>query len=62
MSKKLFDLDRDQKMLAPHPPGGAVHRGYSWPGFEKVTQTFGDEENKEELKSELRSVSDVKVC
>ncbi|KAI1842288.1 hypothetical protein JX266_011573 [Neoarthrinium moseri] len=34
-SKKLFDLPEDQKMLAPHPPGPTVHRGYSWPGLEK---------------------------
>ena len=61
MSEKLFNLSRDQKMLAPHPPGGAIHRGYSWPGFEKVTQTFGDEENRDELKKDLRSISDVKV-
>ena len=61
MSAKLFNLSRDQKMLAPHPPGGAIHRGYSWPGFEKVTQTFGDEENRDELKKDLRSISDVKV-
>jgi isopenicillin N synthase-like dioxygenase len=25
-------------MLAPHPPGGAHHRGYSAPGVEKVSQ------------------------
>ena len=61
MTEKLFDLDHDQKMLAPHPPGGAVHRGYSWPGFEKVTQTFGDEADREDLKKKLRSVADVKV-
>lgn len=61
MSKKLFDLSHDQKMLAPHPPGGAVHRGYSWPGFEKVTQTFGDEADREDLKKRLRSITDVKV-
>ena len=62
VSKKLFDLSEDEKKLAPHPPGGAHHRGYSWPGFEKVTQAFGDEENKEKLTKELRSISDVKVC
>ena len=61
MSKKLFDLSQDQKMLAPHPPGGAVHRGYSWPGLEKVTQTYGDEVDREDLKKKLRSIADVKV-
>ena len=61
VSKTLFDLSEEQKKLAPHPPGGAVHRGYSWPGFEKVTQACGDEENKDDLRKELRAVSDVKV-
>ncbi|CAF9932161.1 MAG: hypothetical protein HETSPECPRED_008283 [Heterodermia speciosa] len=60
MSQKLFDLGHEQKMLAPHPPGGAVHRGYSWPGFEKITQTFGDEADREDLKKRLRSIADVK--
>ena len=61
MTQKVFDLSHDQKMLAPHPPGGAVHRGYSWPGFEKITQTFGDEADREDLKKKLRSIADVKV-
>lgn len=37
-SKKFFALPSETKMLAPHPPGGAHHRGYSAPGLEKVTQ------------------------
>lgn len=61
-SKKLFDLPQDKKMLAPHPSGYAVHRGYSWPGLEKVSNAMGDEEDAEELKKELRQVSDMKVC
>ena len=60
-SKKLFDLKQEQKMLAPHPPGFAVHRGYSWPGLEKVSNARGDEEDTEALKKELRQVSDIKV-
>lgn len=28
----------EKKLLAPHPPGGSHHRGYSSPGLEKVTQ------------------------
>lgn len=59
-AKELFDLGREKKMLAPHPPGGAIHRGYSWPGFEKISQTFGDEEDPNLIKK-LRSISDVKV-
>ena len=60
-SKKLFDLKLEQKMLAPHPSGFTVHRGYSWPGLEKVTNVMGDEKDKADLTKNLRQVSDVKV-
>ena len=60
-SRKLFDLRLEEKMLAPHPDGYAVHRGYSWPGLEKVSNAMGDEEDVESLKKELRQVSDIKV-
>ena len=60
-SKKLFDLKHEQKMLAPHPSGFTVHRGYSWPGLEKVSNAMGNEEDKEELAKTLRQISDVKV-
>jgi isopenicillin N synthase-like dioxygenase len=44
-SKKFFDLPLETKMLAPHPPGGSHHRGYSAPGLEKVTQhTYSEED------------------
>lgn len=59
-TKKLFDLDRNQKMLAPHHYGSAVHRGYSWPGLEKVSQLYGDEEDAD-LAKQLRAIADVKV-
>jgi hypothetical protein len=41
--------------------GPDVHRGYSWPGLEKVSQNIyaaGDEEKQ----VENRRISDVKVC
>ena len=60
-SKKLFDLKVEQKMLAPHPKGFTVHRGYSWPGLEKVSNAMGDEIDKADLTKNLRLVSDVKV-
>ena len=60
-SKKLFDLKLEQKMLAPHPSGFTVHRGYSWPGLEKVSNAMGDEDDKAGLTKNLRQVSDVKV-
>lgn len=59
-TKKLFDLDRNQKMLAPHPNGSTVHRGYSWPGLEKVSQLYGDEDDAD-LAKKLRAIVDVKV-
>lgn len=44
-SKKFFDLPIETKMLAPHPPGGSHHRGYSAPGVEKVSQhAYGADE------------------
>jgi isopenicillin N synthase-like dioxygenase len=43
-------------MLAPHPPGGSHHRGYSAPGVEKVSQHQYD---ANEL-NKLRDVPDYK--
>lgn len=60
-SKKLFDLTPDQKKLAPHPDGADVHRGYSWPGLEKVSNLIGDEEDAQLAAEQLRQVADVKV-
>lgn len=59
-SQKLFDLSSGEKKLAPHPDGSAVHRGYSWPGLEKVSNLMGDEEDAH-LAKEMRQVADVKV-
>lgn len=60
-SKQFFDLTKDVKMKAPHPEGWAIHRGYSWPGLEKVSQTIstGDDE---ETRKKLREIPDAKVC
>ena len=62
MSKELYDLPMEKKQLAPHPPGFAVHRGYSKPGLEKVSNAMGDEENSDELVKDLRKVGDAKVA
>ncbi|KAI9807844.1 MAG: hypothetical protein M1825_005149 [Sarcosagium campestre] len=62
-TKKLFDLPRDQKMLAPHPDGAAVHRGYSYPGLEKVSQVNADEDDDDdddEVHNRLRATVDHK--
>ncbi|KAL2837931.1 hypothetical protein BJY01DRAFT_220460 [Aspergillus pseudoustus] len=57
--KRLFALPEDEKMKAPHPEGWTVHRGYSWPGLEKVTQVKSTAEY-EEARDRLREVPDVK--
>lgn len=60
-SKKLFDLPEEKKMLAPHPPGPNVHRGYSWPGLEKVSQYVHKEGEDSDAEDEaLRQVQDCK--
>lgn len=56
-SKRLFDLKTEEKMLAPHPPGPTVHRGYSWPGLEKVSQVISSDEK---VGQALRAVKDCK--
>ncbi|KAF8848237.1 thymine dioxygenase [Acephala macrosclerotiorum] len=56
-SKKLFDLKTEEKMLAPHPDGPTVHRGYSWPGLEKVSQVISSDL---EVGEQLRAVKDCK--
>lgn len=57
-SKRLFDLIMEEKMLAPHPEGPSVHRGYSYPGLEKVSQVVSDDV---EVGEKLREVRDCKV-
>jgi isopenicillin N synthase-like dioxygenase len=55
-SKRFFDLPTEKKLLAPHPPGGAHHRGYSGLGVEKVSQDVFDAE----ALAALKTVPDVK--
>lgn len=56
-SKALFDLPEEKKMLAPHPDGPDVHRGYSHPGLEKVSQYMDGDES---IGESLRAVTDMK--
>ncbi|KAJ2987143.1 hypothetical protein NUW58_g4667 [Xylaria curta] len=58
-SRRLFDLPLAKKMLAPHPPGPSVHRGYSWPGLEKVSQTVYTD-GEEDKQAADRKTPDVK--
>ncbi|KAG0651919.1 2-oxoglutarate-dependent dioxygenase htyE, partial [Hyphodiscus hymeniophilus] len=56
-SKRLFNLKHEEKMLAPHPDGPTVHRGYSYPGLEKVSQVISTDL---EVGEKLREVKDCK--
>ncbi|KAJ6108262.1 hypothetical protein N7523_009585 [Penicillium sp. IBT 18751x] len=58
-SHRFFDLPQDEKLKAPHPEGWAIHRGYSWPGLEKVSQAIS-QDNDQERAGQLREVPDVK--
>lgn len=59
-SKKFYELPTEQKMKAPHPPGWAVHRGYSWPGLEKVSAALSENDDRT-MVDKLREVQDFKV-
>ena len=56
-AKRLFALSHEEKMQAPHPPGPEVHRGYSSPGLEKVSNYYGD---NDDVGEQLRAVTDCK--
>ena len=56
-SKALFALPLSAKMQAPHPAGPTVHRGYSHPGLEKVSQYAGE---SKDVGEQLREVEDCK--
>ncbi|KAJ5374933.1 Oxoglutarate/iron-dependent dioxygenase [Penicillium concentricum] len=58
-SKSFFELPQDEKLKVPHPEGWAVHRGYSWPGLEKVSQAMSTGIDEEKA-NQLREVTDIK--
>ncbi|KAJ5169523.1 Oxoglutarate/iron-dependent dioxygenase [Penicillium coprophilum] len=59
-SKLFFNLPQDEKLKAPHPEGWEVHRGYSWPGLEKVSQAMSIDKDDKKA-DQLREVPDIKV-
>lgn len=70
-AKQFFDLSQEMKALAPHPDGWAVHRGYSRPGLEKVSNAIAgpnieQQENnhdcsrKDGIVKDLRTIPDFK--
>lgn len=61
-SQLFFDLPQEEKLKAPHPEGWAVHRGYSWPGLEKVSQLEATSvKGDDERAKQLRQIPDMKV-
>ncbi|KAL1988275.1 hypothetical protein VTN96DRAFT_250 [Rasamsonia emersonii] len=58
-SRRFFALSQEDKLKAPHPEGWAVHRGYSWPGLEKVSSAMSEGDDKERIKK-LREITDCK--
>ncbi|KAJ7676988.1 thymine dioxygenase [Mycena polygramma] len=57
LSKTFFAQPMEVKKLAPHPPSGTHHRGYSPPGQEKVTQHVYD---PDEIAAHRAQAPDVK--
>ncbi|RXW17558.1 hypothetical protein EST38_g8297 [Candolleomyces aberdarensis] len=55
-SKKFFSLPMESKMLAPHPPSGTHHRGYSAPGVEQVGKSM----DISQASKSLPTTSDIK--
>jgi isopenicillin N synthase-like dioxygenase len=60
VSEKFYNLPQEDKLKAPHPPGWAVHRGYSWPGLEKVSEAVSGAGDDGARKKDLRAVQDFK--
>lgn len=60
-TKELYSLSHEEKMQAPHPEGYAIHRGYSHPGLEKVSNATSKVDGDEEAAKKLREVTDCKV-
>jgi isopenicillin N synthase-like dioxygenase len=58
-SKKFFDLPLETKNLAPHPPGGSHHRGYSGLGLEKSFKISRNGVDAEAIEA-LKDAPDVK--
>lgn len=58
---RFFDLPQDEKLKTPYPDGWAVHRGYSWPGLEKVSQAIIEDNDPERAEQLREVVPDVKI-
>ena len=60
ITKQLYDLPKEKKMKAPHPPGWVQHRGYTWPELEKISAAIG-EKKITGVAEKLQEVLDCKV-
>ncbi|KAI0917161.1 hypothetical protein AcW1_007571 [Taiwanofungus camphoratus] len=61
-SKRFFAQPYATKMLAPHPPSGAHHRGYSAPGMEKVSHEVFDAEQLAKARAKAPDVKESFEC
>ncbi|KAK7045139.1 thymine dioxygenase [Favolaschia claudopus] len=62
MSKKFFALPLETKNLAPHPPSGTHHRGFSAQGQEKVTQHVYDSDSLAEQRAQAPDAKESFEC
>ncbi|KAJ7657045.1 thymine dioxygenase [Mycena rosella] len=61
-SKEFFAQPMDVKKLAPHPPSGTYHRGYSAPGQEKVVQHLYNPDTIAEQRVQAPDVKESFEC
>ncbi|KAF8188900.1 thymine dioxygenase [Mycena galopus ATCC 62051] len=61
-SKHFFAQPMEVKKLAPHPPSGTHHRGYSSPGQEKVVQHVYDADGIAEQRTSAPDVKESFEC
>ncbi|RPD62426.1 thymine dioxygenase [Lentinus tigrinus ALCF2SS1-7] len=61
-SKRFFDQPMEVKQLAPHPPSGTHHRGYSAPGREKVVQHLYDDKDIKDSRAKAPDVKESFEC
>ncbi|KAI0754975.1 thymine dioxygenase [Daedaleopsis nitida] len=61
-SKRFFDQPMEVKQLAPHPPSGTHHRGYSAPDVEKVVQHVYDDKELKNLRTKAPDVKESFEC
>ncbi|KAH9854674.1 thymine dioxygenase [Lenzites betulinus] len=61
-SKRFFAQPTEVKQLAPHPPSGTHHRGYSAPGVEKVVQHVYDEASLKDIRAKAPDMKESFEC